>query len=74
MNVAVCPAVTVWLTGCVVIVGTTFTVSVAALLVMLPRPFVTVTVNDAPLSEAAVAGVVYEAEVAPPMAAPFLFH
>jgi len=34
------------------------TVRVAALLVTLPAAFVTVTVNDAPVSEAAVTGVV----------------
>jgi hypothetical protein len=33
VNVAVTPAVTVWFTGCVVIAGAVFTVSVAALLV-----------------------------------------
>ena len=50
------------------------TVSVAAALVMLPTPLVTVTVNAAPLSPMTVAGVVYEAAVAPPIATPFLFH
>jgi hypothetical protein len=50
------------------------TVSVAGLLVTLPVPFVTVTVNCAPLSAEVVAGVVYEADVAPLMAAPPLFH
>ena len=58
VKVAVWPAVTVWLAGCVVMDGATFTVSVAALLVTLPALFVTVTVNWAPLSEAVVAGVV----------------
>jgi hypothetical protein len=60
VNVAVCPAVTVWLTGCVVIVGDAgagFTVSVAAVLVAVPAVFVTTTVNVDPLSEVAVAGV-----------------
>lgn len=56
-KVAVCPTLTVLLIGCVVIEGGTFTVSVAALLVMLFVP-VTVTVKRAPLSEATVAGVV----------------
>src|ERR1039457_4083509 len=51
-----------------------FTVSVAVLLVMLPALLVTVTVNCAPLSAVVVAGVVYEDEVAPPMAAPLFFH
>ena len=43
-NVAVCPAVTVWLDGCDVMEGATaaaFTVSVAALLVILPAALVT---------------------------------
>ena len=50
------------------------TVSVAALLVALPVLFVTVTVNLAPLSEVDAAAVVYDAEVAPLIAAPFFFH
>ena len=61
MNVAVWPAVTVWLAGCVVMEGATgaaVTVRMAALLVTLPELSVTTTVNDDPLSEAAVAGVV----------------
>src|SRR5260221_551025 len=61
VNVAVCPAVTVWLAGCVVIDGATaaaLTVSVAALLVTLPAELLTTTVNCAPLSELVVAGVV----------------
>ena len=49
---------TVWLAGWVVIDGGTLTVSVAALLVTLPAPLVTVTVNVEPLSPATVAGVV----------------
>jgi hypothetical protein len=60
-NVAVCPAVTVWLAGCVVIVGDTgagFTVSVAAELVTVPAVLVTTTENVDPLSEVVVAGVV----------------
>jgi hypothetical protein len=60
-NVAVCPAVTVWLAGCVVIEGATgagFTVRVAALLVALPTELVTTTVNCALLSEVVSAGVV----------------
>ena len=51
-----------------------FTVSVAALLVILPAPLLTVTVNCAPLSAVAAGGVVYDGEVAPPMAAPVLLH
>jgi len=61
VNVAVCPAVTVWLPGCVVIVGVTgagLTVSVAAELVTVPAVFVTTTENVDPLSEVVVAGVV----------------
>jgi hypothetical protein len=60
-NVAVCPAVTVWLPGCVVIVGDTgagFTVSVAAALVTVPAVFVTATEKVEPLSDVVVAGVV----------------
>ena len=47
-NVAVCPTVTTWLAGCVVMEGATaaaFTVSVAALLVALPATLLTTTVN-----------------------------
>jgi hypothetical protein len=61
VKAAVCPAVTVWFAGCVVIVGVTelaLTVSVAALLVTLPTVLLTTTVNCAPLSELVVAGVV----------------
>jgi hypothetical protein len=60
-NVAVCPAVTVTLAGCVVIVGLTVavvTVSVAAVLVALPAELVTTTVNCEPLLESSIAGVV----------------
>ena len=77
VKVAVCPAVTFLLSGCVVIDGATgaaVTVRVALLLVTLPTESLTVTVNDAPLSEFVVAGVVYDAEVAPLMALPFLLH
>src|SRR5437867_13047311 len=52
-NVAVCPAVTVWFAGCVVIVGATaaaFTVSVAALLVTVPAALLATTPNVEPLS------------------------
>ena len=75
--VAVWPAVTVWLAGCVVMDGATgvaVTVRVAALLVTFPELSVTTTLNCAPLSEDVAAGVVYVEEVAPPMAIPFLFH
>src|SRR5438874_5327864 len=60
-NVAVCPAVTVWFAGCVVIVGATaaaFTVSVAALLVTVPAVLLTTTRNVEPLSAVVVVGVV----------------
>jgi len=52
---------TVWLAGWVVIDGDTgeaVTVRVAAPLVILPAELLTVTVNSAPLSEAAAGGVV----------------
>jgi hypothetical protein len=61
LNVAVWPAVTVWLAGGVVIVGTTaaaLTVSVAAGLVTVPVVLLTTTRNVAPLSVVVVAGVV----------------
>jgi len=51
-----------------------FTVNVAALLVTLPALLVTVTVNSALLSEVVVAGVVYNAAVAPLIGVPFFFH
>ena len=59
-NIAVWPAVTVWLAGCVVIDGGTeaaLTVSMAALLVTLPAALLTTTVNCAPVSELIVTGV-----------------
>jgi len=61
VNVAVCPAVTVWFPGCVVIAGATgagFTVSVAEALVTVPVELLTTTAKDDPLSEVVVAGVV----------------
>jgi hypothetical protein len=61
VKLAVCPAVTVWLAGGVVIVGTTaaaLTVSVAAALVTVPAVLLTTTANVAPLSTVVVAGVV----------------
>jgi hypothetical protein len=61
VNVAVCPATTVWLVGWVVIVGATtdtFTVSVAAALVTVPAVLLTTTRNVDPLSDVAVTGVV----------------
>ena len=76
-KVAVCPAVTSALTGCVVIDGATpaaLSVSVAALLVALPALLVTTTANSEPLSELVVAGVVYVEAVAPLIAVPFFCH
>ncbi len=61
VKLAVCPAVTAWLTGCMVIVGATaavFTVSAAAALVTVPAVLLTTTAKVAPLSEVVVAGVV----------------
>jgi hypothetical protein len=61
VNVAVCPAVTVWFAGCVEIAGATgagFTVSVAEALVTVPAELLTTTVNVDPLSAVVVAGVV----------------
>ena len=58
---AVWPGVTVSLAGCVVIEGAdadALTVKVATLLMALPTELLTNTVNCAPLSELAVAGVV----------------
>ena len=57
-NVAVCPAVIVTLEGCVVIEGGTLTVKVAVLLVTEPATLEITTLNWAPLSVDAVAGVV----------------
>jgi hypothetical protein len=77
VKVAVCPAVTLLLTGCAVMDGATgaaVTVRVAALLVALPAASLTVTVNVAPLSVFVAAGVVYDAEVAPAIAIVFFFH
>jgi len=73
-NVAVCPVNTLLLAGCAVIEGAAFTVNVAPLLVTFPEVPVTVTVKTAPLSDAVVAGVVYEEDVAPLIAAPLFFH
>jgi len=60
-NVVAWPAVIVWLTGWVVIVGgvtAAVTVRVAVLLVTLPVELLTTTLNWFPLSEIVVAGVV----------------
>jgi hypothetical protein len=61
LKVAVWPAVTVWLAGCVVIEGATaaaFTVRVADALVAVPAELLTTTRNVEPLSDVVVAGVV----------------
>jgi len=50
------------------------TVSTAPVLVTVPRLLFTWTVNTAPLSTAAIAGVVYVAAVAPLIFTPFLCH
>src|SRR5258707_3137279 len=76
VKLAVCPAVTVWLTGCAVIVGATaaaFTVSAAAALVTVPAVLLTTTAKLAPLSEV-VTGVVELAAVAPAMVTTVLCH
>jgi hypothetical protein len=57
-NVAVCPAVRVWLAGWAVIDGGTLTVRVAGLLVIVPAVLLIVTVNCAPLSKPVEAAVV----------------
>ena len=60
-KVAVWPAVTVRLVGCVVIdgaMGVAVTVRMAAPLVTVPAELLTTTVNCAPLSALVVAGVV----------------
>jgi hypothetical protein len=44
------------------------------LLVTVPAAFVTVTVNDSPLFDRVVAGVVNEGSVAPLIWLPFFFH
>ena len=77
LNVAVFPAITVWLTGCVVMKGATVaavTVSTAALLVALPALLLTTAVNCALLFAVVSAGVVYDEEVAPLIAVPFMLH
>jgi hypothetical protein len=66
----------VWLAGWEVTDGGTGgrTVRMAALLVTVPAAFVTVTVNDSPLFDRVVAGVVNEGSVAPLIWLPFFFH
>ena len=63
LNVAVCPAVTLKLAGCEVIVGATVdeavgvTVRVAGVLVAVPIVFVTTTLNCDELSDVVTGGV-----------------
>ena len=77
-KVAVCPAVTSALTGCVVMDGATAlaaaTLRVAVLLVTLPALLVTTTVKSGRLAETVVGGVVYDEEVAPLTADPSFCH
>jgi hypothetical protein len=77
-NVAVWPAETFALTGCVVIEGAPTvapeTFKVAAPLTALPALLLTTTVNNARLSERVVGGVVYDAAVAPLTVIPFFTH
>ena len=54
--------------------GEDVTVRVAGALVRLFTLFVTVTVKLVPSSAGEVGGVVYVADVAPPIGTPFLFH
>ena len=65
LKLAVAGAVTVWLVGWAVKLGTVLTVKVTALLVTDPTPFVTTHSYCAPLLLKVVAPVVYEALVAP---------
>ena len=58
----------------VIAIGAELTVRVAVLLVTLPVELPTTTLNCDPLSELAVAAVVYVAEVAPLMDVPFFRH
>ena len=76
VNCWVAPPDTVVLFGETEIATTTpaATLRVAVLLVALPGLLVTTTVNSARSSELVVAGVVYEEEVAPLIAAAFFCH
>src|SRR5438093_11491104 len=77
VNVAFCPAVTVWFPGCVVIAAATgagFTVSVAEVLVTVPAVFVTTTANADPLPAVLVAVPAQRSAVPPAMFAPFFCH
>ncbi len=60
--------------GCDEIWGAAATVKIALALSTLPAVLLTVTVKVAPLSALVVAGVMYDALVAPVTDAPSLFH
>jgi hypothetical protein len=64
VNVALPPAVTVWLVGCVVIAGATSTVSVAAVVVADPCELVNTARYSLPFSEPVVVAIVSVADVA----------
>jgi hypothetical protein len=74
VNEAICPAVTAWFDGLLVIAAGTVTLNVAALLVSLPRLLLTIQRNREPLSAVVVIGVVYDAAVAPPIFTLFFCH
>jgi hypothetical protein len=73
VNVTEAPAFAVWLTGCVVIVGATLTVSTAPLLVTEPTVLLTTTVY-VPAFADPTPDIEYVALVAPAMLAPFFCH
>jgi hypothetical protein len=74
VKLAAAGAVTVTFAGWVVMLGVTFTVSVAAALVALPATLETTTSNEAPLSVPAVGFSEYDALVAPEIGAPLRRH
>jgi len=80
LKVAVCPAVTLRLAGCDVIVGATVddalgvTVNVAGVLVAVPIVLVTTTLNCAELSEVVTGGVTNVEDVPPLTGEPFFLH
>jgi hypothetical protein len=58
----------------VIDINAELTVRVAALLITLPIELLTTTLNCDPLSDVAIAGGVYVADVAPLMDVPFFLH
>jgi hypothetical protein len=69
------PIITVVTFGLTVIaIDAELTVRVAMLLITLPVELLTATLNCDPLSDVAVAAVVYVAEAAPPIEVPFFRH